>query len=439
MTINQKPKLPFSHLNFENWQNLIMVGLFIFYLSQFGFLLTKESFLRGYGVDYLAFWSIGKIADEKGFAEIYDIENIRATQTQVLVDQEMLKKGGTTITSPIPAPFFSFFVPPFQLLSRIDPKLSYWIWTSINLAILVSFLFFFLRKTLSDDPHNYSAIRILLLMLLSFPMIVNLTEGQVEVFLVVCVGEFIRYALKKKPLSSGLWLGGLLLKPQLLIIIIPILLFQRNWKVLAGFFATSGVIIGSSMILGGIKGLKSLINLWFKYGEGIASNSPERMINWRMVAANLDSLIGWAIAILGMALTLIVVFYFVKNNITFGSDQWVMFMLGIFSATLAITWHSHFHMASVLIPFLIYCSLSRMLNKKVVLFWAVSTPVILMVVTVAALFLYFLTKVKINDFGSLLLGLSGFFSNLVILGAVMQYFHVKKKTPETPKPKDIQA
>ena len=422
-------RVPFSSLNFENWLNLILVGLFVFYFSQFGFL----SFLRGYGVDYLAFWSIGKIADDKGFAEIYDLENLRTTQTQVLETEGMLKKGSASNISPIPAPFFPFFVLPFQLLSRVNPKQSYWIWTNINLAVLIGYLLFFLRKTFPENPLSFSSKQMLFLMFLSFPMIDNLTEGQVEVFLVVCLGEFIRHALNKKPLPSGLWLGGLLLKPQLLIIIIPILMVQRNWKVLMGFFASSGVIIGSSVILAGTKGMRSLVDLWFKYGEGIASNSPERMINWRMVAVNFDSLFGWIIAVLGMALTFLAIFYLVRNKIAFGTSQWVVMMLGIFSATLAITWHSHFHMAAVLIPFLIYCSLYQMLNKKVVLYWAVSTPLILMVMTVVALFLFSFLKIRIPDFGPMLLGVSGFFSNLVILGSVLKYFHLKNKTTDTPR------
>ena len=277
----------------------------------------------------------------------------------------------------------------------------------------------------------------LFLMLLSFPIIINLTEGQVEVFLVVCMGEFIRNALSQKPLLSGLWLGGLLLKPQLLIIIIPILIIQKNWKVLSGFCMSSGVIIGSSVILSGTQGLKLLIDLWTKFGSGIATSSPNSMINWRMLAVNLDSWFGWIIAGLGIVLTLLAVYSLVSSNYSYGTSQWVMSMLGIFSATLAITWHSHFHMAVVLIPFLIFCTTFQMLNKKVVLFWAVSTPVILMVVTVAALILFILTKVKINDFGSLLLGLSGFFSNIVILGAVLHYFRIKNKPSETPEPMNI--
>lgn len=432
MTMKRKPRVPFSNLNFDNWQNLILVALFVFYLFQFGFLFAKDSFLMGYGVDYLAFWSAGKVADDKGYAEIYDLENLRSARTQVLETRGILEKGGESNISPFPAPIFSFFVLPFQVLSRVNPKQSYWIWTSINLAVLIGYLIFFLQKTLPTNSPLSSPKRMLLLILLSFPMILSLTEGQVEVFLVVCMGEFIRYALIKKPLPSGLWLGGLLLKPQLLIIIIPILMIQRNWKVLMGFFASSGVIIGGSLILSGCKGMKSLIDLWFKFSAGIASNSPERMINWRMIAVNLNSSLGWVIAILGMGLTILAVYFLVKKNYVYGTSHWVLIMLGIFSATLALTWHSHYHMAVVLIPFLIYCSLSQMLTKKVVLFWAIVTPVILIAITIIALFVFFLTKMKINDFGAMLLGSSGFLSNLVILGSVLQYLRVKNKTPETP-------
>lgn len=432
--MRRKLRVPFSNLNFENWQNLILVAIFIFYLSQFGLLLSKDSLFKGYGMDYLAFWSVGKIADEKGYAEIYDLENLRSTQTQLLKARGILEKEGESNFSPFPAPIFSFFVIPFQLLSRINPKQSYWIWTSINLAVLIGYLIFFLQTSLPEIYPRSSAKQMLLLMLLSFPMIVSLTEGQNEVFLVVCMGEFIRYALNKKSLPSGIWLGGLLLKPQLLIIIIPIFAIQKNWKVLMGFFASSGVIIGSSLILSGCKGMKSLIDLWTRFSAGIATSSPERMINWRMVAVNLNSSLGWVVAILGMVLTILAIYFLAKNNYLYGTSHWVITILGIFSATLAITWHSHYHMAVVLIPFLIYCSLSQMLTKKVVLFWAIVTPAILIVMNIIALFIFFLTGMKINDFGAMSPGFSGFFSNFVILISALQYLRGKSITPVIPSP-----
>jgi len=339
----------------------------------------------------------------------------------------------------MPAPIFSFFVLPFQLLSRVNLKQSYWIWNIFNLAVLIGYLIFFIRKTHPVNSPLSSNKRMLFLMLLSFPVFVSLTEGQVEVFLVVCTGEFIQYALNKKSLPSGIWLGGLLLKPQLLIIIIPILLIRQNWKVLLGFFASSGVIIGSSLILSGYKGMKSLIDLWTRYSAGIATSSPERMINWRMVAVNLNTSLGWVIAILGMVLTFLAIYFLVKNNYVFGTSHWVIIILGIFSATLAITWHSHYHMAVVLIPFLIYCSLSQMLTEKVVFFWAILTPLILIALMIIALFVFFLKKMDITYFGTLLWGFSGFFSNLVILISALQYLHVKNKTQEIPSPENPPA
>jgi hypothetical protein len=177
-----------------------------------------------------------------------------------------------------------------------------------------------------------------------------------------------------------------------------------------------------------------LIDLWIGYGAGIATNSPERMINWRMIAVNLNSSLGWVIAILGMVLTILAIYYLEKNNYIYGSSQWVIITLGIFSATLAVTWHSHYHMAVVLIPFLIYCSISQMLTKKVVLFWAIGTPVIFIAMTIILLFVFFLTKMKINDFGAMIPGFSGFFLNFAILISALHYLRVKNKTPEIPNP-----
>jgi hypothetical protein len=425
-------RVPFANLKFENWQNLVLVAVFIFYLFQAGFWVFNDRFLQGYGVDYLAFWSAGKIADEKGYAEIYSIENLRTVQTQELETQGLLEKGEGTTINPFPAPYFSFFVIPFQFLSRVNPKLSYWLWTSINLLVLIGYLIFFLRKTQPENSHLSSNKRIILLMLLSFPVALNLAEGQLEVFLLVCTGEFIRYALNKKSLPSGLWLGGLLLKPQLLIIIIPVLLILKNLKVLMGFFASSGVIFGSSLIISGFKGMKSLIALWTQYSAGIATNSPQAMINWRMIAVNLNSPLGWIIAIMGMALSLTAVYFLVKNKDAFGTSRWVMIMLGVFSATLAITWHSHYHMAVVLIPFLIYCSMSQMLNEKVVFFWATGTPLMLIALMIITLFVYFLAKFDINYISSFLPRYSGFLFNLVIIFSTLRFFHMKKETSNLP-------
>ena len=220
-------RIPFSNLKFEQWQNLILIAILFYYLFQFGFAIGKNGFLVWYGADHLAFYSAGKIADETGFANIYDLEKLESIQAEELNKRGLLEIIGGSKFDPTPVPVLSFFIIPFQLLSRVELELSYWIWTAANLALLAGYLLFFLNKVRPKLPAAGSDRKLVFIMLLSFPAIETLIWGQVEVFLLICTGEFIRSALNRKPFLSGLWLGGLLLKPQILILIVPVLLILR--------------------------------------------------------------------------------------------------------------------------------------------------------------------------------------------------------------------
>ena len=114
-----------------------------------------------------------------------------------------------------------------------------------------------------------------------------------------------------------MWLAGLLLKPQMLVLVIPIIILLKYWKVFLGFIYSSILIISGSLIISGWAGLTSLISLWSGYGGGIPTNAINLMINWRMLATNLTSLInpsiGWLIAGLGIVLSLLVLFFLIKQ------------------------------------------------------------------------------------------------------------------------------
>jgi len=410
---NMKPKLS---LNFKhiNWKIPILVVIVCFNLIFIIVWVVNGSFFSIYGRDYLAYWSAGKIADQKGYSKIYDLNNLRSVQTQELESLGVLSKTDESSTLVIPVPYFSFFVLPFQILSKIDLVNGYWLWTILNLIILIGYLVFFMRKLLPENGTKVNYLKLLIPILISYPVIHNLIFGQVNVLLLVCAGEFIRNAVRKKSILSGLWLGGLLVKPQLLILIIPIILIMRNWKVLMGFVASSGIILVTSLILSGSAGIKALINLWTRYSVSIATNSPEVMINWRMVGVNLNNLLntslGWVIIGLGMVLTILALYFLIKQNPPLGSPSWVITMLGVFSATLAITWHAHQHMAMVLIPFLVYASLHKLLPEKILFSWAIVTPVVWIGMAIGG-----------ASFTGLAVAFSGFALNLVILFSTMQF------------------
>ncbi|RME36205.1 MAG: DUF2029 domain-containing protein [Thermoflexia bacterium] len=113
--------------------------------------------------------------------------------------------------------------------------------------------------------------------------------GQTNGLLAVFAGEFLRAIRKGRPFQAGLWLGGLWLKPQILLLILPALLLQRQGWVLAGFGSTSLLLVGLSLLLAGPQTLLRLISLWLAFAQGIPTIIPEVMINWRMVGIRLDA------------------------------------------------------------------------------------------------------------------------------------------------------
>jgi len=411
-----------KHLNFKqiDWKIPLLVCIVCFYLAVLGNGILKGNKFAQYRGDYLAFWSVGRIANEKGYSEIYDLRNLESVQSQGEKSLGFIEGIDGTSNPTIPVPYFSFFVLPFQLLSKIPLVYGYWLWTIFNLVLLICYLSFFFQKINSRSGFKTFDLFLLSIMLISYPVFINFLSAQVEVFLVVCTGEFIRSAVGKKPVLAGIWLGGLLLKPQLLILIIPIFLFMRNWKVLSGFIVTSGIVLLTSLILSGFSGMHALINLWTEYSAGMASNSSQAMINWRMVGINLSTYtgksIGWVLIGLGMFLTILAVYFLIKKNPTFGSPQWVMTMLGVFSATLSLTWHSHYHMAMVLIPFLIYVSSNQLLHQKYLFLWAIGTPVIVLGMMIVNIFTLVALKRSCMNYDVLIVtAFSGLILDLVVL------------------------
>ena len=83
---------------------------------------------------------------------------------------------------------------------------------------------------------------------------------------------------------------------------------------------------------------------------------------------------------------------------------------GVFSATLAITWHSHYHMAMVLIPFLIYVSINKLLPQKITFLWVIVTPVITLGMLIVNLFVQLFEKIYFKNTLSLI-ALSGLIVN----------------------------
>lgn len=216
------------------------------------------------------------------------------------------------------------------------------------------------------------------MLLLSYPAALNLMHGQASFFLAICIGEFLRHMMVGRPFGAGAWLGGMLLKPQTLILILPAMVVQRRWKALLGFALAAGLLIAISLGLTGIQGFSRLLNLWISSGSGYLASYPERMPNWRMVGTHLSHWIpstpAWAFSFIGLAVTLGGSLLLWRRPLPPDRPSFAVAVSGTLAATAAISWHTHIHMLVMLIPPLAYLYAKGELPERMLAAWTFALP-----------------------------------------------------------------
>jgi hypothetical protein len=349
----------------EKRLNLVLAALAVFYLIQIVLDLVWHNICGHLGVDYCAFWSSGQIANAYGYGRVYDLELLGRVE---LGNFPSFGDRPTFAVSPFA--YLPVFLPPFQLLAILPPALGFWVWTLVNTAAFALYLRFFYRNTVKLALPT----RVLAMLSLSLPVYWNLLDGQVNVWLMICVGEFMRLATAEEPLKAGLWLGGLLLKPQSLLLLGPALLFRGTRRIIAGLGISCGVLVAASLAMLGKNGMAALAQVWLGFGRGIPTNDVDSMMNWRMIGFHFSNWfspgLGWSLAALGIVATIAAATYLWRRTIDLRSSSFAMALLGTMAATGLVAWHAHIHMAMFLIPALILvCKETSIPTKNLLESW----------------------------------------------------------------------
>jgi hypothetical protein len=420
--MNNNRNFPFRNLSREAWQNLFIVAFLAFYAGQVILDIAWNNYCGNLAIDYCAFWSAGKIANTDGYGQVYNLERLWEIQQPITSKYMSVEQY-----APVPVPYLPIFIFPFQFFALLDVIPGFWLWTALNAGGTVAYLRFFIQKTSLGRTIN---TRSLLLATLALPVFLNLFQGQVNLWLMICTGEFLRKIIDNKPFQAGLWLGGLLLKPQILILIIPALLFRRLFSTIYGFTLTSFGLGIASLFLGGWAIIPKLIQLWIGYTGGLPSNYPEAMMNWRMVALNINALsnsgLGWWVAIPCLIATLLFALYNWKFSFDNHSPQFAVAILGTFAATSAIAWHSHFSMMMIVIPILLYLMSQDILPNELFSFWIFMPPILMLITYIIAPF--FKTGLFPESYYpilNLLSGLRGLILNIYLLWWAVEYLKRK--------------
>jgi hypothetical protein len=414
----------FHRISTFPWLALFWLSMIAFYvLFVIGTVQTRGLF-DYLGSDYALFRAAADVAWREGPRGLYD-----------LPAQEFVQRGlyEDYATGPMharyePAPMV--YLPPFAALFLplvlLPPVPGFIIWTGINLVGLVLYVW---RLGRALEVPDWPAL--LPLVLVSAPAFANWFFGQVGLLLLIGTGEFIIAWRRGHELAAGLWLAGLLLKPQMLVLILPALLLRGRFRILAGFAMASMVLLLLSVLVVGPAGMVDLGQLLLGLAGSMPATKAFVMTNWRAVGVHLQELLptawAWGIAWGGTALTALVTLLLwlragkgrrsqetgasgFPGAWLMRSEPWTevlaLLVLGTWAATGAATWHAHVNQALPLLAPLML--LRRRLPAPLWNAWFIVPTLILPVA--------FLT---IPQLAHNLIGLSLFLLNLILLGWVV--------------------
>ena len=327
------------------------------------------------GTDFRGYYSSAQIARQHGFARVYD------TALQDEYQRLLLYRcpgGRMEAGLRVSMPYLPVFVLLFLPLTALDITHSYLIFTLLNAGGLALYLVRFTRAM----QVPLSGLR-LLQWIICLPVLANLYLGQMNLLLVIGLGEFTLALVRGMEKRSGLWLGAMLIKPHTLILLLPGLLISYRWKILLGFGASAAAILGSSLLLGGVPGVLESSRLAALFAGPLIQTGPT-MMNWRGLALNLALIlpdgIAWGVAVAGMILTTGVVLVLWLSRPGGSPTRWVLLILATFAGTCAVAWHAHFYLLMPLIPLLACLDGRRLLPTSVLAAWLLGPPLVYLLV-----------------------------------------------------------
>ena len=344
----------------------------IFYLVLLVFMVIEpgiDTLCQQMGVDYRGYYASGEIVRNHGFGAVYDQALQKKYQEDLLYSCPTLADGKPLFVA---MPYLPIFVILFIPFTYLPFTTSFFLWTALHFGLFFFALYNF-SKILVGKTNSYRIFQ----WGVGLPFITNLYLGQINALLVFLLCRCMIFFWQGKHRISGGWLSILLLKPHILILILPGLIISQNWSMILGFSLGTVFILGSSFLLAGWDGLTAMGKLTYQFAGPLIQN-PAGMMNWRALGLNLAKVIpnwlGWVLAAALAAIITWVVLHqwwksqFIARNLRIGLVP--ITLIGTF----IVSWHSHFYMQMLLVPFLLILDTKRKLPQKYRLAWLLGPP-----------------------------------------------------------------
>ena len=217
------------------------------------------------GIDLHVYLAAAQVGLHSGWGHIYN-----ATLQRPLIRPYFAHIHGYSAGywSPyVTTPPVAWLVAPLTFLPF---NLAWWIWSGLAAVAVVC-------AALLLTPSSKFAKVMSVLVLLAMPQAgLGVVAGNVVAFLILAAAGSWRLALANRPYLAGAVLGAFAAKPQLAVLIIPVLLLGGQWRIACGAIASGAIVAIASAISLGIDGLKA----WFALTKLVSSFHDQRFLSF---------------------------------------------------------------------------------------------------------------------------------------------------------------
>jgi len=334
----------------KKW-GLLVLNLFLLFLI-FLFVLNtlRDRGLFEYiGIDFRLWYSTGSIIRLHGISSIYD-SSLQSFYQRELYEGFSISNYASMPFWPLPLTYLPIFTLPMYFLSFFTPVFGFVIWITQNLIIGYLYLLTWIKRA-EIVLSRYKV----LVVLISLPFLLNIILTNVNLILLILVGELVIGLKNGKEELTGIFLAGLLLKPQNLILVIPGLIYLRKWKVLKGFVIASAIILLISVVLVGKNGIIGLVDTIINWPDQLGDSGMTLIA----FSANMKKFLP------DILVKVITIFFYVILIVNLGKvwvwnkkandDQhFVIFFYITLLTTFSLSPHGNVHMAMMIIPLGLY-------------------------------------------------------------------------------------
>ena len=241
------------------------------------------------GTDYALYFAQSKVMDSGASSQIYDLSAADRPYRELLnsYNRDPFYQSWTADVVVGSVPYLPIFAWAFRPFTWISPPMSFALWCFLNVALALV-----IGWRLASHCGSCDRPTIMLLFLGSYPVVLNLYVGQIQILLAWFVAEFYLALRAGKEFQGGIWLGCLLLKPHYGLLLGLLLLWKRRWHAVFGAATAGSVIVGGSVLLAGVEGVLAYPSAFGGMAQ-FRGDDPTLMINWRSVILDMYPAIYW--------------------------------------------------------------------------------------------------------------------------------------------------